>query len=53
MSSPSQQGIENGLEDKDEFDDANELSNIFCRQISEVEFENQGISETEAALKVS
>lgn len=38
--------------DLDEFDDASQLHHAFCRQISTVEFEEEGISETEKALQV-
>ncbi|KAI0237560.1 hypothetical protein LSAT2_011872 [Lamellibrachia satsuma] len=37
--------------DLDEFDDASQLHHAFCRQISTVEFEEEGISETEKALQ--
>ena len=43
---------EGGLEDKEEFDDAADLAKSYCIQISEDEFEEQGVSETEKALEV-
>jgi len=38
--------------DLDEFDDASQLQHVFCRQMSSVEFEQQGVTETEKALQV-
>ncbi|KAK2190645.1 hypothetical protein NP493_72g03003 [Ridgeia piscesae] len=37
--------------DLDEFDDASQLQHVFCRQMSSVEFEQQGVTETEKALQ--
>ena len=51
MASPGRKD-QKGIEDKDEFDEASVLSNVYCKQITEAEFHNQGISETERALNV-
>ena len=38
--------------DLDEFDDASQLQHVFCRQMSSIEFEQEGVTETEKALQV-
>ena len=39
--------------DLDQFDDPSRLQRTFCRQMSSVEFEQEGVTETEKALQVA
>ena len=39
--------------DLDEFDDPSQLQRTFCRQMSAVEFEQEGVTATEKALQVA